>query len=284
MAAPFSGFVTPPLAHLVVLFVATVVVGAVLYVIHPPVTQRTVLALVPWVVTGAALHVFYQLGAAVEAQLYPDLLAPLFSAPAVYVTTFVVAGLVWIFAVMVGSALGGRHTAMMYLGGVGTGIATLLLVLLVWQGTQLAVGPLRPFVPVLSVIIAGVATFVLYMLLGTWRTYVIAEARLSGALVLFAHVLDGISTSIGVDLLGSSERSYLPRQIMEFAADLPTEPYLGVGWLFVVVKMLVAVGIIVAFADYIEAEPTRGNLVYAAVMIVGLGPAMNNILLFFLGV
>ena len=284
MAAPFSGFVVPSLPYLLVLFVATVVVGVVLYVLHPPITQRTVLALVPWVVVGSTLHVLYQLGGALGLSLYPPLVAPLFSAPAVYVTTFVITGAVWVFGVMIGSAFGGRSTGPLYLGGVGLGVATVLLVLLVYQGLSPLLGPLRPLVPIVAVITAGIVTFVVYILLGTWRTYVIAEARLSGALVLFAHVFDGISTAIGVDLLGTAERSFLPRRIMEIAADLPTEPYLGVGWLFVVVKMLVAVGIVVAFADYVREEPDRGNLLYAAVMIVGLGPATNNVLLFFLGV
>ena len=107
---------------------------------------------------------------------------------------------------------------------------------------------------------------------------------LVGGLVLFAHLLDGISTAVAVDVFGTTERSLLPARIMEFAGILPTEPYLGTGWLFVAVKLAVASLIVVAFADYVREEPVRGNLLFAVVIAVGLGPAMNNLFITFLGV
>jgi uncharacterized membrane protein len=132
-------------------------------------------------------------------------------------------------------------------------------------------------------LVALVLTFVLYVIIGAWRTYVVAEARYAGALVLFAHVLDGVTTTIGVDVLGSGERSALPARIMEFAAGLPTAEFIGTGWLFLVVKIAVASAVVVLFADYVREEPTQGNLLFALVTAVGLGPATNNYLLFVLG-
>jgi uncharacterized membrane protein len=104
-----------------------------------------------------------------------------------------------------------------------------------------------------------------------------------GAIVLFAHLLDGISTAVGVDVLGTGERSLVPARIIEFARGLPTEPFIGAGWLFVVVKLFVAAFVVVAFADYVREEPERGTLLLAGIAAVGLGPATNNLLLFFLG-
>ena len=52
---------------------------------------------------------------------------------------------------------------------------------------------------------------------------------------------------------------------MEFAAGLPTAQYVGSGWLFVLVKVALAMAIVALFADYVRDEPTRGFLALAAV-------------------
>ncbi len=282
MQVPFSGFEVPSLLYLLVLLAGLVTVVTLLYATRPPLTQRTVFAFVPWVASGAALHVFYQLGTVGE-QVYPAWAEPLFAAPAVYVTTFVVMGVVWLVAVVVGTARGGERLATRYLGVVGTGVLIALVGLLVWQSLSPALSP-RPVVPLVTLIGTAALTFVVYVLIGAWRAWVLAEARLVGGLVLFAHLLDGVSTAVAVDVFGTTERSLVPARIMEFAGTLPTESALGTGWLFVVVKLVVAALIVVAFADYVREEPVRGNLLFAVVIAVGLGPAMNNLFITFLGV
>jgi uncharacterized membrane protein len=282
MQAPFTGFTLPPLLHSAVLLGGTTVVVVLLYAVRPPVTQKTAFAFVPWMVIGSALHVFHQLGEAFQVNIYPVWAEPLFSAPAVYLTTFFAMGSIWLATTIVGARSRNRERGTRYLAGIGVGGALVLAGLLVWQGLAPALGPLRPTIAVLSVIGAGVLTFVVYMLLGAWRTYIIAEARYVGALVLFAHLLDGITTAVGVDILGVGERSVLPARIMEFAGTLPTAETLGSGWLFVVVKLVVAVLIVAAFADYVSDEPDSGNLLFASIAALGIGPAMNNIFIFFL--
>lgn len=288
---PFEGFQTLSLEYAVVLLVGTVIVLALLYAIRPSVSQWTVLAFVPWMVVGAALHVFYQLGQFYDAPMYPDVVRPFFSAPAVYLTTFLLMGGVWIVSSILGvgeqSRTRGSDTTAQYLGTTGVGIMLALVGLLAWQGLDPAVGAnitfVDRFIPLVGIVATMALTFVVYILLGTWRTYVIAEARYAGAVVLFAHLLDGVTTTIGVDILGTGERSVLPARIIDFASGLPTAQYIGSGWLFLAVKLLVAVGIVVVFADYIRDEPTQGNLLFAFVAAVGLGPAMNNVFLFLLG-
>ena len=286
MVAPFSDFVVPSTLYLAVLLASTAILVALLWTIRPPLSQRTVLAMVPWVVTGAALHVFYQIGVAVGQSIYPGWAEPLFAAPAVYLTTFIAMGTVWLLAGVIGTASSSaaKSRVATYLGGIGFGVMLPLLVLLGWQGLDPATGRLRLTLPFLGLVLSMVVTFVVYVLLGAWRTYIIAEARHVGWLVLFSHVFDGITTAIGVDLLGATERSFLPRAIMDVAADLPTAETLGTGWLFVVVKVLVAVLVVVLFADYVSDEPERGNLLFAAIAFVGLGPALNNFLLFLIGI
>ncbi len=286
MVMPFSDFAVPSLLYLALLGAGTVIVVSLLYTIRPPLTQLTVLGMVPWVISGAALHAFYQLGRAVGNPLYPSWAEPLFAAPAVYLTTFILMGVVWLLASMVGTYTSSVSNPAVsgWLAGIGVGVAIPLVALLGWQGLNPATGTLRIAMPLLGLILSMVVTFVVYILLGAWRTYIIAEARHVGWLVLFSHVFDGITTAIGVDILGTSERSYLPRKIIEFGADLPVADTLGSAWLFVVVKLAVAILVIVLFADYVSDEPERGNLLFAIIAFVGLGPALNNFFLFMVGI
>jgi len=284
MAAPFSDFVIPPLTHSVALLVGTGILISFLYAARPPVTQRIALSFVPWIISGGALHVFYQLGEQLGRQIYPDSIAPLFSAPAVYLTTFLGMGAIWtVSAMMVPRDRQDRRVSQ-YLGATGIGIMIPLIALIIWQGLDPAIAPMEPIEPILGFIAALVLTFVVYFLIGAWRTYIIAQAQYVGALVIFAHLFDGITTAIGVDLLDASERSALPQMILDFAGQLPTADVIGSGWLFVLVKLVIAAVIVIGFSDYVTEEPTRGNLFFVIVAAVGLGPAAHNFFMFILSI
>jgi uncharacterized membrane protein len=297
-----SGLVLPPLPYAAVLLVATAALVAALSRLGPAVTGRHVLAFVPWMAAGGALHALHQYGAV------PHALDPLATAPAVYVSTFVAAAAVWVGALLLsgdaglssdggGDGSGPDEEAAPTPADEGTTVPTpadersalalgvaggALLFALVAGAVAIAVGAgaggfLWPPVGVLG---AAAATGAAYVALRSWRPAVLAH---HGTVVaLFAHALDGVSTAIGVDVLGTDERTPIPRMIMEFAGALPTAPYLGRGWLFVLAKMAVAGGIVVLLADYVEDDPTEGNLLFAFVAAVGLGPAANNLTLFLL--
>jgi uncharacterized membrane protein len=269
-----SGLVVPPLPYLAVLAVLSVLVASLLYVVRPPVTQYQVLAFTPWMVSGGILHVLKQIGA------FPDLWAPFFAAPAVYVTVFVLGGSVWVGSSFLAEMRNDASRIARDVGGVGLGVVTALAGVAYWQALGLIDGTFPLVWPVIGFLGALVVFAPAYYLLTLWKTGPVGHAGIAGAVAVYAHVLDGVSTAIGVDLLGSGERSPLPREIMKFAADLPTEPYLGTGWLFVVVKLVVASGIVLLLADYVEEEPDEGNLLLAFVTAFGLGPASNNLFLF----
>lgn len=281
MAEPFTDFVVPPLVHSAGLVVATGFVVVLLLAVRPPVNQKTVLAFAPWIVTGAVLHVFYQLNQLLGQQSFPQAVEPLISAPAVYLTTFVVMGLIWSASAMFMTKPDAESVAQ-YLGGMGVGTMLPLVGLLVWRGTDPGIRPMEPVWPVGGLLLSVGATFAITILLGLWRTTVFAKVRYVGPLVLFAHVFDGITTAIGVDALGVTERSTLPRLIMDFAAGLPTAEAIGSGWLFVAVKILIASGIVVLFADYVSDRPSEASIVMGLVVAVGLGPATHNFFLFLL--
>lgn len=270
-----SGFALPPLLYVAVLVAAALVGTAVLTSIAPPITQRTAIALGPWLAIGGALHAFYQLEA------FSEPFAPLFGAPAVYVTTYVFTAFVWIAVAVVAIVAGRRRYTSRYLGITGAGVLTVLLTLAVYQGLQ--AGTIDLVWPPIAFLAALALTALLSLALSIWRTPIFLRTRLVGPLVIFAHAFDGMTTLIGADVLNVEERSPLPEAIMEFAADLPTYQYLGKGWLFLLVKLVLATAIVVAFNRYVDEEPVQANLLLVFVTAVGLGPATNNLVLFLIG-
>lgn len=269
--------VLPPLPYVVVILGATIMVAALLWALEPSVDQKLVLAFAPWMAIGGALHAFYQLPAAFDT--YPAVWRPLFSAPTAYLTTFVLTGFVWVLLGVIGISRGHSGNVPRNLGLTGTGVLTVLFVNVVYQGVTL--GTFEPVWPTVALVASLVVTALVTLAIGLWRTPVFFRIRYAGPTVIFAHALDGISTAIGADVLvGVSERSPVPRAIMEFAGTLPTAELLGVGWLFVLVKLAVASGIAVAFHDYLEEDPVEATLLLGAVAAVGLGPATNNLFLF----
>lgn len=257
-----EGTALPPLPILAALVVAA---GGVAWLARrrsPALTPAVVLAFVPWMVAGAALHVLHRLGAA------PPNVDPFLGTPAVYVTTFAVAGGIWLVADHVDRAIG-------ILGGAGT-VAAVLAV-----ATVLAAGDrLHPGWPAVGLLAAAIIAAAAWGAVGRVRPDAVASTGAVGGLVVFAHTLDGVSTAIGVDVLGFGERTPLSRLILDAAGSLPIADAVGVGWLFVLVKVAVACVVVAVFDDYVREEPRAAYLLLGVVAAVGLGPAVNNLLLY----
>lgn len=277
----FTDFVVPDLPYLAAISIVILIVSVLMYAIRPPVTQPIILAIVPWIMNGAMLHVFYQLHTVAAEPLLPPVIAPIFSAPTVYFTTFSMLALIWMIGSMIVPSTERHRKVATYIWTTGTGIAIPLFVLLIWQGLGPAFG-LKPIYPILGLIISLALTFVIYITIGMWRTYIIAETRYVGALVVFAHVFDAVTTAIGVEVLDTGERTVIPRMIMDFAADLPTAEMLGEAWLFVLVKIVLASAIVILFADYVHEKPAEGNFMFGIIIAAGLGPAVNNFFIYLL--
>lgn len=275
----FDEFVVPDAPVAGLLAAGALAVGLLLYLVRPQVSQQTVLSFVPWMVTGALLHVLYQIHTAVEATIVPAVPA-LLSAPSVYVTTFLLMGAVWVAAARHSPGQPGRVARLLAAAGVGLTVAVGGYA--VWVALNRFA--LDPVLPLAGLVGSLAVTGVLYAGLGRWRPEVVSAVRYVGALVLFAHVFDAVTTAIGVELLDTGERSTFPRLVMDVAADLPTADVLGEAWLFVVLKIAIATGIVWLFHDYVAERPSEGNLFLAFMTAVGLGPASHNFFLFVLGV
>jgi len=258
-----AGTTVPPLPHLLVLAAGAAVVGWQLRRRQPRFSGAVVLALAPWMVVGAALHVGYQLG------LVPAPVAPLFGSPAVYLTTAVVAGGTWL------AADAATATPERALGGAGTGLLVLSVSAVLGVG-----GIQRLAVPLVGLVLGVALGAGTWVGLGRLRPTDVATTGRVGLLVLVAHGLDGASTALGVDVLGFGERTPASRAIMELAAALPTAEVIGVGWLFVLVKLAVAAAVVVLFADFVREDPGPGYALLGLIAAVGLGPGTHNLLLY----
>ena len=263
-----SGFALPDVQYLIVVAGMLTLAVLALGLARPVVREGTVLALTPWMVVGAGLYALYQ------AAAIPDVVAPFFGSPIVYVTVFAVLGFVWGLS----SLVGGAEFAAMVVAVAGGGL------LLAVVGIALVVGltttELHLLWPGVGVVIAVVLTLLAWMLLGQLASDAQRITGTTGVLVVFAHTLDGVSTAVGVDQLGFGEQTPLSAAVISLGQGLPTEPLLGTAWLFVLLKVVLAMVVVVLVAGFVEDEPTEGYLLLAAIAAVGLGPGAHNVILF----
>ncbi|MFP8952816.1 DUF63 family protein [Natrialbaceae archaeon A-arb3/5] len=266
-----EGFVLPPWYLLIPLLVVLSGVVGLLWTLEPPVTDRTVLAFASWMLVGSILHVLHRLDA------YPDAVATLFATPGVYLVTALVAGLVWVVGIFL-HAGGLQATTDRLLGLVGTILffALLIALLMLSWGQE----TFEPFWPVVAIVVSGVITALAWLALSLWFTDVAATTSTTGALVVFGHALDGVSTAIGYDILGAGEEVPVSRMILEAGESLPIADSVGGGWLFILVKVSLALVVLGLFKEYVEAQPSQARVVLAFVAAVGLGPGVHNVLLF----
>ncbi|MFB6095687.1 MAG: DUF63 family protein [Halodesulfurarchaeum sp.] len=291
-----AGTTLPPLPHTLVLLATASVVAWALYRQGVSLDARIVLALSPWMVAGASLYALYQLS------VPPDVIAPFLSSPAVYLTTFTVAGAVWAVGRYLARTAnggqdpdrareGGRPEALgsssvsdgwpsPVLGLAGAGVGAMLALLGIALAVGLSRGTLSLTWPVIGAVIGLGVGWVGWRLLGRFRPEPVETLGPVGLLAVVGHALDGVSTAVGVDVFNYGEQTPLSRLVMETAGALPTAPVLGVGWLFVLVKVLVALLVVWLLAGYVREEPTHGHVLLTVVIAVGLGPGAHNLVLF----
>ncbi|MFT4964544.1 MAG: putative membrane protein, partial [Halobacteriales archaeon] len=117
-----EGFSIPNLIYLIPLIVLTIGVVAVAVLLNAPISDDTVVAFAPWMALGAVFHVLYQQNFHYQQWALPDSLEPLFGAPAVYLTTFIIAGLTWIFSTLY-EEMRANVSVERELGSIGLGLA-----------------------------------------------------------------------------------------------------------------------------------------------------------------
>jgi len=270
-----EGLAIPPLPYAIGLLVGVIGVVGLVYLLRPPVTNWTVVALSPWMAIGGVLHGLERL------ETFPGAVEPLFGAPAVYATMAIVTGLAWAFA-GVSAEVRTHGSTDRTLGTIGTAVLITFAVFSVYQGINN--GTLSPFWPVIAIVVSGIVTAVAWLLVSLAFTESASVTGATGVVVIAAHAIDGVSTAIGYDVIaGVAERTPLSRLVLEAGAALPTAELMGAGWLFVFVKLFIAAAVVVLFREYVREEPTQARLVLALIAAVGLGPGIQNLLVFAIG-
>jgi uncharacterized membrane protein len=252
------------------LLVGLVIAIVALHRRRPPVTAATVTALAPWMAAGGTLYAVYQAG------VVPEIVAPLFGSPAVYVTVGIGAGLAWAAVADRQGTTWTPTSAPGLLGGLGA-LVLLVALALAARGAIGSTGG-APAVSGGIAVASIVASAIAWLALARVRD--VSATGTIGILAVFGHALDGISTAVGHDLLGFGEQTPLSRIILNIGESLPAPEVLGTGWLFVVVKLAIAVGVVVLFEGHVREDPVEGYLLLGLIVAVGLGPGFHNLVLF----
>ncbi|ELZ21138.1 hypothetical protein C475_19308 [Halosimplex carlsbadense 2-9-1] len=227
------------------------------------ITKQLIVALVPWFGIVGATY------ALEEAISWPKWLTLLIQTPMAYVTVSVVVLTIWIVLDAFGTDR--LPTATASLGTLilfAVGVAVILAV----APNQTGVLRWNAISVVLAFVLTGVVSIVLYKIekesVGGWL----------GATVVFSHVLDAMTTVIGLEVLGATERNPISAAVIN-AGNANINEVPGV-IMFLFIKITVAV-LIVRFAADTDSQPdieTLGLLVVAGG--VGLAPAVHNLVLF----
>lgn len=258
-----EGLTIPPLPYLISTLAILVGAAGLLWRRRPQITDELVVAAVPWIAAGGLLHALYQLGG------FSESVAPLFGTVSVYLTVTAIGLLSWLVSEV--QSLSSPR----FVGGIGS------LVFLSTVGyTLVSVEFGSLLVSTVSVIGAVAMTGVVWGILSRRQPTVTEVTGWTGVVVIFGHALDGLSTALGYDLLDAGERTPLSRYILEFGTDLPTAEFIGGGWVFILVKLVLPVVVVYLFVDYLRDRPSEARAFLIFIAAVGLGPAVHNLLLF----
>ncbi|WP_256558129.1 DUF63 family protein [Halomarina litorea] len=254
--------------HLLLILGVTGLLLVALAALRPAVNEATVVAFVPWVGVAAGLALFGR-----TAALSPTLTSVL-RPPLVYLVTLDVAALLWLaFLLGLVDSRGWSPAGAM-------GILGLLAVSpIVGVSVALDGGAVELFWTVTSVALTTVVTATVWAVLALYHPAITGRTGVLGALVVFGQVLDSITTMVGIDVLGLSEQTPLSRAVLDLAGLLPTADLLGVGWLFTLLKLAMAVAIVWTVADHLH-RPAQKYLLLGVAATAGLGPGFQNLLLY----
>ena len=262
-----DGTTLPSAPYLVGVLLAAGAVAIALRRRPPRVTSRHVVALASWMAFGSSLHVLYVIDA------LPGAFRPLGGSPTVYLFVATLTGATWLGAEAIDRTRDRVPTTLAIVGAIP--IPPIVAVAIVASGGIADHGLFWATVALLATVPLAGATWLLLIR----RIPEVTVTGGVGALTVFGHVLDGVSTTIGVSQLGFGERTPLSRWILELGG-VPALPVVGDGWVFLLVKLAVATGVVWLFSAHVREAPTEGYLLLGLVAAVGFGPGVHNLLLF----
>jgi len=254
--------------------------------------RRLFFSLVPFMLFGGALRVVEDAtDAAVEAGFEPAIGYPLntlFISPVIYVTVFAFT----LGALLVSVRLerdGVVPNQFRAMTGIGAGVLGLTLAYLFYLAITTEYVRFFPQILILDVGIASVLAYVLYKAVDSYKPEINAGTGLIGLIVLWAHAIDGVANVIAADWATALGHPFTygakhpaNRIIIQITDSFLPESIasvIGTSWPFLVVKLVVALGIVWLFDEQIMDEsPRYALLLLIAAVAVGLGPGTRDIL------
>jgi uncharacterized membrane protein len=284
--------VVSEVVYMLVLLYALVGVLLLLRRLSIPVDRRLFYALVPFMLFGGALRTVedaFDAGLAAGAE--PVLTYPLNTwliSPLIYVTVFALTlgGLVGCRLLERRGVIEGYERG---LAVVGTAALLAALGALTWLGVTTEYVRLLPQFTLLTVGFATLFALSIWYWLERSRPLVNAGTGFAGAVVIWAHAIDGVANVIGLDW--AAELGYgsdlvgkhpVNRVIVDITSGILPPGLLGTigdAWPFLVVKLVVATVIVSVFDEQIfEESPRYAYLLLIAITAVGLGPGTRDML------
>ena len=270
-------------------------IGVVLLLNHYEIGEKPSLfwGLLPFMFLGGALRVVED--AANAARLAPGAepaitypLNALLISPVIYFTMFFFTVGALALAIWVARA-GFVATYHRALAGIGaTALAATLLYLLVLAFTTDYVDFLPQFT-VVTLVAASLVAAAVWWAIGEYAPGLNAGTGLMGLAILWGHSVDGVANVVGLDWgreLGLPADMVGKHPVNRFVVDataglLPESvtAVTGVAWPFLLLKVVVAVGVIALFDDAVfEESPRYSVLMLVAILAVGLGPGTRDML------
>ncbi|MEF8774881.1 MAG: DUF63 family protein [Haloarculaceae archaeon] len=248
-------------------------------------------ALVPWMLFGGALRVVEDAFDMARSQgITPAIEYPLNTlliSPVIYVTVFVLA-----FASLLASkqlqSRGVTETYHYPLGAMGLGAVAVTLGYIASLSFGTAYVEWHPEILVTVVGLASLIAIVSYVATERFRPAVNAGTGLIGLVVIWGHAIDGVANVLASDwtwLFGLPAYGS-KHPVDRILADIVTtfQPAsvtaaIGDSWLFLVVKIVVAVVIVSLFDEtFMDDSPRYAIMLLGAILAVGLGPGTRDML------
>ena len=123
-------------------------------------------------------------------------------------------------------------------------------------------------------------TAAVWLTIGRVSPSVTERAGWMGLFVVFGQAVDAVSTAVGVDVLSVSEQVPLSRAVLDLAALFPFASTVGVGWLFVVLKLSLAAGLVRVLGTDSDPEPRGMQALFLVAGLAGLIPGIRNLVLY----
>mgnify|MGYP006280679093 CR=1 FL=1 len=278
IAVPGQDVLTTP--GTLVLVAAVVVISVFLYLEDPPITRRTILSLVPWMIAASALPIL-----AVIAD-YPPSVRPLIESSGAYLSTYLILGIAWFAMMELSVRQQSREILSDYLGSMGIGLATILITLVVLQGEPASIDQLGWSLLILfgTAIFAVAVVFVL----GFWYVDAPTYTGAVGMLAVFGQTLDAVARSAGIGVFEIGSHSVLSWQMVNLVATVqPTasqaDQFISWSMTYIWIKIAFGVLTVIFIAQYSKEHPQRGYLLLGIVAALGITAGMTNLLMIAIG-